>query len=491
MPESIQLCGTHRVIPCLVLLALLLALAIPVQAQQQDSPESSKQPRSPATQGPKEPAGIERYLEIPSSSKEQLQRETAQRSQWVAVRRMLVSGTIEAAKRDVFDTYYKTYALARWTWTSKQTELVRYRRELLIQLATTAPGPTRTRLLEIVVPCLTAIAEGNFHPVARYNAILTIGLLNKQEPTGSDTPAVPLPEALPILLRTIKNPASPDAIKVAGLLGVLRHATLGFPTPDSRSEVLSVVLKIAGDMTPLSSSSEGHCWMRQRAVAIIGLIGLLDSSNSVPLALAQIVSEREASFALRCAAARTLGMLDYSTATDLDVADLAIPLTQLAVDICQKELDSINASASTTPPKRSSSYGDYSPYEDMMSPMPTATVSAPPTPQLDRMALLPRLYAVTLGLTGAPTQAGPDVNAPIEGIASLLDGATCEPTVRSVMQRVNALILLCREKDVMPETFRTAVIEKLDELQEDLTTLSSQTKAEEGESKAQPAQADA
>lgn len=126
-----------------------------------------------------------------------------------------------------------------------------------------------------------------------------------------------------------------------------------------------------------------------------------------------------------------------------------------------------------------------------MSSTPTATVSAPPTPQLGRMTLLPRLYAVTLGLTGAPTQAGPDVNVPIQGIGSLLDGATCEPTVRSVMQRVNALILLCREKDVTPETFRTAVTEKLAELQEDLKTLSSQTKAEEGESKAQPAQADA
>ena len=87
-------------------------------------------------------------------------------------------------QKNDFDTYYKTYALPRWTQLSTLNNLRDYHKELFSNLSRAKSGEVHDYLNKLVLDYMGKIAKSDkYHPAVRINAMLTIGDLNSVDST--------------------------------------------------------------------------------------------------------------------------------------------------------------------------------------------------------------------------------------------------------------------------------------------------------------------
>ena len=87
-------------------------------------------------------------------------------------------------ERNKFDIYYKQYFFPRMTHPEHLGKWPKEREKLLKELTSPAPAipqDVHDHLVEVAREMTTMIAKGNFHPVARTNAVLMLGELNSRE----------------------------------------------------------------------------------------------------------------------------------------------------------------------------------------------------------------------------------------------------------------------------------------------------------------------
>lgn len=239
-----------------------------------------------------------------------------------------------------FDTYYKNFSLPRWTQLSALADLKNSpRKELLNSLRQAKKGQVHDHLNDLVLEYMNKLANSDkYHPAVRYNAMLAIGDLNADD-TGTSPP--PLESALPVLLATVNDPKQIDPVKIAALIGVNRHVTVGVVNPQIQNQILGALLKIVAGADAADSSDPGRNWMRKQAVEILGLLGNVGVNNQVVQVLSAIIGDTKASFSMRSTAAESLGKLKFAGAGGLNPLDLAKPLGQLMLDACDAELKSV------------------------------------------------------------------------------------------------------------------------------------------------------
>lgn len=224
------------------------------------------------------------------------------------------------------------------------------------KFARTARGAPRTFLVQkIMLPNLDKIARGNYHPAARYNAVLIIGSLNEEEPASQGNvrkPPRPLDAALPILLTALEDPKATDAVTVAALIGVFRHADLdrelrdaGMPgayaiPEDVRTRIFEVAHKIASDKTVRPSRSpEGQAWIRRRALEVCASVAVADNRKAIGTALEIVANPKDNTpDSLRCTAAVTLSRFAFPEGYDVKPVEVSQQLGNLAVALCDTEL---------------------------------------------------------------------------------------------------------------------------------------------------------
>lgn len=278
-----------------------------------------------------------------------------------SVKSMLRDARFQAGEQELFDRFFLGYYLPRWSDPNNVTALTEYRDDLEIRyLRTAKPGPPFDRLNELIlaflatgvpanmvpaglqnqIPPGTALAKGNFHPAVRVNAMLMVGRLNA---SGGNPPA-PLPQALPAMVAAVRDPQQIDAVRVAALIGILRHAESGISDPDARKAVADMAANLAAAPTPPAGRTpEGHAWIRARAVEILGAMGWVGNATAgnigEPAAklLADIAADPQQTIWLRCAAGRALGGLRYQGAGGLDPEQLMRTLGRLAIDVVAAE----------------------------------------------------------------------------------------------------------------------------------------------------------
>ena len=250
-----------------------------------------------------------------------------------------------------FEEYFVKYVFPTWTLTDEAHlgSLAKDRdRFLTVELAKST-GPAHDKLLELTLAHATRIAQDpDFHPAVRYNAILVLGGLNAREASRGPPPTnpEPLPTALPPLRALFENPDESDTVRVAALLGILRHLEwddFRTATPklaaDVKTPLVQQLIALSQQTDPPAGrSAEGHTWMRRRA-----LEGLMYVSQAGPtLEISDVISKLMSSDAeplpLRCTAADIMGRLDYKDpvvpATDISGKQLGL----LALASCQAEL---------------------------------------------------------------------------------------------------------------------------------------------------------
>jgi hypothetical protein len=258
-----------------------------------------------------------------------------QKKNLTAIGPILVAGKFDnPQQQNDFDTFYKTYALPRWTQLDTLGDLRNYRKELVNNLYQAKSGEVHDHLSDMVLDYMSKLAKGNYHPAVRYNAMLMIGDLNAVEGYSS----TPLTKTLPILLSALNDDNQIEPVKVAALIGILRHVSAGVNDAQIKNQIFTAMSRLAGED---DGGEAGRQWMRMQAMEILGLLGMPGNDNQVADALSRIVANAEAPSFMRCAAAETLGKLKYASGNGLNLVDLAKGLGQLMLKACQEELQSV------------------------------------------------------------------------------------------------------------------------------------------------------
>jgi hypothetical protein len=239
------------------------------------------------------------------------------------------------SQQNDFDKYYQTYALPRWTQIKNLGSLSVYRKELVSRDLSQAKSQVHDHLNDLVLEYMEKLIKPNsgYHPSVCYNAMLAIGSLNSVE----GTPPTPLDRAMPILLVAVNDPMQSEPMKIAALIGINRHVSLGVNNQQTQNQILALMIKLAGaDMA--ETPDPGREWMRKQAVEILGLLGNAGGNNQVIKTLSKIIGDAKISLYTRCAAAESFGKLKFTGASAVNAAETGKNLGQLMFDACDAEL---------------------------------------------------------------------------------------------------------------------------------------------------------
>ena len=269
----------------------------------------------------------------------------AQKSQEPQIRHILQKGAFENDDQAVYDRFFQTYFFPSWADLTLITKVHDQRTKLHTFFNQSRSAQLHDHLLALSMRFLKILAATNFHPAARYNAMLAIGELNDAEASGPN-PAVPHAGAVAVLVDSLKKGPS-DALRVAALRGLLRHCGLGIANAQVRdSQVIPALLELATSRPPKDRSPEGHAWMRTLAIeslAALRVSGVAGAAaigpNGVLDALVKIMGDPASPLSVKCAAARALGSISPAPQFSTTPAQMAGLLRQLTADFCEAELD--------------------------------------------------------------------------------------------------------------------------------------------------------
>ncbi|MBN1395468.1 MAG: hypothetical protein JW959_10630 [Pirellulales bacterium] len=278
------------------------------------------------------PKADRRYKEIPLTKAE----ENKYKRQLFNIRRILMAGKFDG-NREMFDEFMKRYFLGRWTLWDNRPSLPGFRKDLRNFFRQAKSGEVYDHLNALVLEFMNDLAHGEYNMAARVNAVLAIGELNGVE-AGVSSPAVPYPRSLEPLLDAVGGADSPDAIRAAAMVGVLRHAEAGIGDENVRRSVSEAMLRLATADPPTGPSASGREWILAQAVEALGLLGSTGDGNRVFEAISGVVSDSRLSDRTRCVGAAALGHLNYAGAAGIDPLKGAAKLARFIADCCAEEV---------------------------------------------------------------------------------------------------------------------------------------------------------
>jgi hypothetical protein len=272
-----------------------------------------------------------------------------QKNERISIQRILRAGTLQPGDDNTLTTYYDTYALPRWTVKENFTELPDYRKDLENELRLSKRGQAHDLLVRSVLDFMSELAKEHRPPVVRFNAMLTIAKLNAEDSPTASQPTIASPDALTVLLEAFNDPTQIDAVKVAALLGLVRHAELwqssqqsqiGMGNPQIRGQVITQMRTLATTKAVPKRDVDGHAWMRALAIEVLANLGDAGPQGEIAKTLADITAEDPGSPMAREAAAKGLGYLNYTGVAEIDQIALSLgaALADVASRACDAEL---------------------------------------------------------------------------------------------------------------------------------------------------------
>jgi hypothetical protein len=244
-----------------------------------------------------------------------------------------------------FRSYYTGYGFRRLIDPKFLPNIIEVRREFQRDMRDAPRGKALGALNQVAFSTLKYIAsKPTYHPIARYNATLMLGDLDMRIATETRE-AIPMREVAPVLVGLL-SPKQIDAVRVAALIGLGRHAEAMRDNDiavlaANRRMIIGKMLSIIGEKEPPKQrSAEGHHWMRRQAVEILGAMGDVGTSGSIAKALVSAAADKESPLWFRCAAAHALGRLKIKEAgpTVIDPKKVSETLRDLAAETCRAEV---------------------------------------------------------------------------------------------------------------------------------------------------------
>jgi hypothetical protein len=269
----------------------------------------------------------------------------------------ILAGAPLNENRVQFDYYYTKMLLPNFTQTHEAglsaipEERQKLFRDHLEKSA--ANQDTHRYLVDLVYDFMVPVVQDNYHPAVRYNAMLIISGLNDVDAVrvgAVKTTPEPMMRALTFIYEQFKKPENSDAIRVAALLGLVRHlewdnfrGDVSAPTPAinpaTRAAIVKDLLALAQQKDPPAGrSAEGHEWFRRRAIDGLIHANYYKVDAEVAAALDALLKDESESLAMRCAAATAVGKIAYQAPVKLEPTPTAKELGYLALLACHKEL---------------------------------------------------------------------------------------------------------------------------------------------------------
>jgi uncharacterized protein (UPF0147 family) len=258
---------------------------------------------------------------------------------------------LDPQRRSELDTWIRIHRFAVLTRRTHLPQWVDAREDFTKRLLAQIRTPQmRDHVIGVTRQVTEAITRGNFHPAARYNAMLLLGHLNTSDAVtfGDRRPEVPMIEVLRFMLDELANPQQIDAVRVAALNGILRHVKIDRDLPDGSRRLVgnaaetmivnSMLNLLDAKQPPEGRSAEAHVWMQRRAADVLGMLGSVGQGNRVVTALEQIVADDDLPVNLRCSASDALGQLNYPANPNINAVAIAKRLGAVAVLACYEEI---------------------------------------------------------------------------------------------------------------------------------------------------------
>ncbi len=290
-----------------------------------------------------------KYEELPLDTRLDDERSTLHREIKTLVAKIHRGDTPLEPDAGKFDAWYTRYLFPKMTQISNLAEIPTLRQRFLqSDLERSSSQAAHDRLVRLTLTNMQAVAQGNYHPAARHNAMLIIGELNGREAirVGNAQPPLPYVDAVNVMLEELESETQIDAVRVAALIGLLRHVELDRMRPSDqrmpeagRVRFLERMLAIASAPPPAGRSPEGHAWMQRRAVQIIGELGSPGAENAAVVALRKLAADNAQPLDLRTQAAESLGKIIYPTLPAETGAQMASELALVLHASCKAELD--------------------------------------------------------------------------------------------------------------------------------------------------------
>jgi len=267
-----------------------------------------------------------------------------------AVTNALANKQIPAALQQTFDDYFNKYVLVEFGRPENRNDLPRLRKELrtkyFLRGKSGAPYAQLNKLTLTAMKPILVSRDKNIDDVMKVNAMLVVADLNKQEQEGQ-TKAQPLPEAFTYLIAPLTSNSKlfTDQLRIAAMVGLLRHAESGTLAASNRARLTSAMLELIKQEDPPQGqadarSDEGHAWIRMRAAEILGAIGDAGPNGSIALAVSGALANPDKPLFMRREMARALGRMRYPQGFKGDVVAMANEVGWLAHDACRNEVDS-------------------------------------------------------------------------------------------------------------------------------------------------------
>ena len=237
-------------------------------------------------------------------------------------------------------------------------------------------GVVREELLAKTLAALVEItSDFDIVPSTRYNAILAIGQLE----ASSGNQPIAYPAALEFLVDVYQQADSPYYLKYGALLGIVRHAILGIGSAQ-RDKVADLLLEtvVSEFVAARGDVLEPAVWNWFRQTALDGLSAMktIGPNGSVLSTLLLVIDRKSQeleslydnqdvftretwkqtceTIELASKTVKTLGDLDYQSASDLDtktITSLVIRLTRAVCDVMHKMVvDSVELDKTTPEP---------------------------------------------------------------------------------------------------------------------------------------------
>lgn len=261
--------------------------------------------------------------------------------------------------RPQLDQWFKGFIYPRMTQVGNlgqldQMRLDFFKRYFVNVQFTTANGnlPAHDYLVQMTLAEMQKIVEGNYHPAARYNALLVIGRLNDREsvaPNGARVVPKPSAQALGFMVNQLQAPNQMDALRLGAWVGVLRHVTLDrYQAPadqipaNGKAIIQQMALALLQQKAPPASRSMGgHAWLQRRAMDVLAVLGTDPNAVILPL-ITGYAGDDTSPMSLRLTAARSLGYFQYGGGVQVDSVPAAQSLGALAALACRTEIDRVD-----------------------------------------------------------------------------------------------------------------------------------------------------
>lgn len=206
---------------------------------------------------------------------EQLKDEAVVRSVESKTKTFATTGTGNAR---LASGYFTVYVPAKMTGPDGLKHISQLTKETL-SLLTRSQRSNRPQVAQqitrFIYDGMKKVAEGNYHPAARINALIILSRLDRQlANTSTRSPPIPLREALPILMAQYENENNVDGVRAAALHGLHRQVSFGFPqiAPADRAKIGQMMSDLLEASPPQSRSELAHAYLQRFAVDILDVL---------------------------------------------------------------------------------------------------------------------------------------------------------------------------------------------------------------------------